>query len=101
MTVALRAITDPAERWRTYVSVEAKLSFQQELFPHGVEFDGERCRTHEMSPIVELFDDFPTRKSDLVRPPGIEPGTVGLKGRCSTWLSYGRAWYTLRVAVDI
>ncbi len=26
----------------------------------------------------------------LVRPPGLEPGTLGLKGRCSTKLSYGR-----------
>ncbi len=40
--------------------VPIELGFQQELFPNGVEFDGERCRAHEMSPIVELFDDFPT-----------------------------------------
>lgn len=79
----LAAIEDPAMRWKKYIKIEDKLSFQRELFPAGIHFDGERCRTHEMSPIVEIFEDFPDTKSGLVRPEGIEPPTVGLKGHCS------------------
>jgi site-specific DNA recombinase len=80
----IKVITDPGQRWLTYKLQESIQTFQKELFPAGIVFDGERCRTHEMSPIVEILDDFPTTKSGLVRPPGLEPGTVGLKGHCST-----------------
>ncbi len=40
--------------------------------------------TPKLSFIFELSEDFHDGKSDIVRPPGFEPGTISLRGICST-----------------
>lgn len=66
-------ITDPARNWASYQRVEDKAAFQEVLFPKGVTYDGEKCGTPEIAPILATFQGFPKTKSGVVAPRGFEP----------------------------
>ncbi len=44
----------------------------------------EGYRTADIPTAARLFEEFVTKQPDYVRPPGLEPGTVSLRGSCST-----------------
>ena len=44
-----------------------------------------------------MASSLPQIDTDLVRPAGLEPATLGLEGRCSIQLSYGQLTYQIKL----
>ena len=88
-TSQLDEICDPlmnlAATWLD-ISPELKQRFQRLIFPAG--FVVEEIGTADLGCLFSTFRASGGRESNLVPPPGFEPGTISLKGSCSTGLSY-------------
>lgn len=89
MEVALdfcfRYIRDGGKTWLELEEFPAfRARFQKSVFPAKVSFDGEKFGTTKVSMIYKLKEESRSKKSNLVRPPGFEPGTHCLRGSCST-----------------
>ena len=89
MEVALdfcfRYIRDGGKTWLELEEFPAfRARFQKSVFPAKVNFNGEKFETAKVSMIYRLKEESGSKKSDLVRPPGFEPGTHCLRGSCST-----------------
>lgn len=41
----LTMLENPAETWEIIKAIEPRVEFQRHLFPKGLEWDGENCRT--------------------------------------------------------
>jgi site-specific DNA recombinase len=63
---------------------DQKQRMQTLLFPDGVDFEDQKFRTPSMSLLFNDLCDPNASKTHLVTRPGLEPGTYGLKVRCST-----------------
>ena len=79
MEVALdycfRFVRDTARTWVDLAPhPEYRARFQNQVFPEKVTFDGKKFGTKKMSLIYELNRANDAKNSNLVTPPGIEPG---------------------------
>ena len=63
----------PAAAWEIIKEIEPRIEFQRHLFPKGLEWDGEKCRTPELSVCLETIRDYGDDKSRLAALRGIEP----------------------------
>ena len=59
-------------------SPRQKLRFQQVLFPNGITFNGERVGTIRTCIAFSYLQQIQEEKSEMVGPPGFEPGTSRL-----------------------
>lgn len=66
-------LENPAETWEIIKAIEPRVEFQRHLFPKGIEWDGEKCRTPKLSVCLETIRDYSDNKSRLAAPRGIEP----------------------------
>lgn len=74
------AVTDPAKRWATYPTVEMKARFQSAVFPQGLQFDGEKFGTPQITPMLALQAKAGvthTSYKRVVVPSGFEPEFSG------------------------
>ena len=69
----LAMLENPAETWEIIKAIEPRVEFQRHLFPKGIEWDGEKCRTPKISVCLETIRDCGNNKSRLVALRGIEP----------------------------
>ena len=66
------------------VKLTDKIKFQEMIFPEGVLYDYSTFGTTKTAHIYTLKQLIDTPNSTMVRPVGIEPTTICLKGNCST-----------------
>gem|GEM_PF-699991 len=78
-------LMDLGTAWES-VSVEFQRRFQRLALPSGYVFGS--VGTAPKGRLFSLLMQPDTSKSTRVPPPGFEPGTISLKGSCSTRLSY-------------
>ncbi|HBE90358.1 MAG TPA: hypothetical protein DDW41_04085 [Candidatus Andersenbacteria bacterium] len=69
----LAMLENPAVTWEIIKEIEPRVEFQRHLFPKGLEWDGEKCRTPKISVCLQTIRDYGDNKSHLVAPRGIEP----------------------------
>jgi site-specific DNA recombinase len=78
-------VRDSGDTWNSFnEEPDYRLRFQKMIFPEKVTFDGKKFDTTKMSIVYELNQTTGTDLQNLVRPPGLEPGTLSLRGICST-----------------
>lgn len=74
MDFCFNFVKKTSQRWLELESnYQARIRFQQLIFKSGLEFDGEKFGTAELSPIYQLKTTSRGEKSLLVAPRGIEP----------------------------
>ena len=69
----LAMLENPAATWEVIKAIEPRVEFQRRLFPKGIEWDGEKCRTPKLLPSLEIIRKYGNDKSRLVASRGIEP----------------------------
>src|SRR3989344_4270757 len=81
---AKQSIQNLAKQWLD-LEVALRAKFQKLIFPAGISYDRNfKFGTPQLGRIFTLNQHFLVEKTDLVLPPGFEPGTNCLKGNCST-----------------
>ncbi len=69
----LAMLENPAETWEIIKAIEPRVEFQRHLFPKGIEWDGEKCRTPKIAVCLETIREYGNNKSRLAARRGIEP----------------------------
>ncbi len=79
-------VRQSGETWkRLSTSPRLRSRFQKAVFPDKVSFIGNKgFETAEMSLVYKLNQHTGADSTNLVRLPGFEPGTISLRGSCST-----------------
>src|SRR3989338_2333560 len=55
LTIAFDALKDPLKSWES-LGIGEKVRFEHLLYPQGIEYDGQSCRTAEISLLMHLFE---------------------------------------------
>jgi site-specific DNA recombinase len=78
-------VRDSGKTWTELLNQpEYRLRFQKMIFPRKVTYDGKKFDTTKTSLVFEINQTSGADSSKVVRLPGFEPGTISLRGSCST-----------------
>ena len=71
-------VRDSKETWESLEKMpDFRLRFQNMIFPEKTTYDGEKFGTNKLALVYELKESYDADSSNLVIPPGIEPGFPG------------------------